>query len=330
MFSIFHDPQIEKILSPPDTPMDWERDLQKLINGDQSLNRHSAGENSIKALQRLMIFLGYSTSAKGSFSIDGGFGRGTNRGLAQFQFEHGLAASTISRKELTYPCQWNNSANLIKAIPDVSLNLQTLEKMAKVAKENIQQNKVNCGSFEEAIFQLNALQNRKMLNCKEINIKYGSLVENAVQEIKTNQGIIIQTEWILAIIRQETAGVIRPKFEQHIFSKRANQNPEKSLEEIRFEAMSFGLGQIMGFNYKNAGAQSAEALYTAPLPEQIKSIGMFMSKLSRSARNALTKKNPTLTDFQAIARAYNGTAYAKNHYDEHLQTWFREFTKIRS
>ena len=53
-----------------------------------TLTRQSAGESAIKAVQRLLIFLGYSTASSGAFLIDGDYGRGTNRGVAQFQFEY--------------------------------------------------------------------------------------------------------------------------------------------------------------------------------------------------------------------------------------------------
>ena len=81
----FEDKQIRRILTlAEDNDDSWKADLQKLINGQVTLDRKTAGENSIKALQRLLVFLGYSTSFRGGYRIDGDFGRGTNRGLAQF------------------------------------------------------------------------------------------------------------------------------------------------------------------------------------------------------------------------------------------------------
>ena len=105
MLALLQDSQIQKIINPPHTPSHWESDLKRLEAGDLTLNRHSAGENSIKALQRLLIFLGYSTSSGGSFSIDGDFGRGTNRALAQFQFDQGIPGSVVgSFKEMFKFC----------------------------------------------------------------------------------------------------------------------------------------------------------------------------------------------------------------------------------
>ena len=92
--------------------------------------------------------------------------------------------------------------------------------------------------------------------------------------------------------------------------------------------MSFGLGQIMGFNYKRVGMKSAKELYTAPLDQQIISIGRFLT-LSWRVRAVVSKMNPTANDFKTVARYYNGSGYAAHHYDESLARWFREFKGIR-
>ncbi len=93
------DERIHKILSLHGDERDWQEDLDRLERGDITLTRRSAGESAIKAVQRLLVFLGYSTASSGAFLIDGDFGRGTNRGVAQFQFEKALNA-TITRRSL--------------------------------------------------------------------------------------------------------------------------------------------------------------------------------------------------------------------------------------
>ncbi len=328
MLTLILDAQIQKILNPPNTTPHWESDLKRLEENDLTLDRRSVGENTISAFQRLLIFLGYSTSSSGAFAIDGDFGRGTNRGLAQFSFEHGLAPTTISRKTLTYDCTWRTARALITSIPEVRLNIQTLQKMLEAAKKAIETNTVNCGDFDEAIFQLNALHSRDFMTCRQINERYGSAAEKAFQAIESSRNITIHPEWILAIIKQETSGVVRPRFEQHKLTKAAKLNPATSLEELRYQSMSFGLGQIMGFNFKRIGAGSAKELYTFPLEQQITSIGRFLTLSSRT-RPAVRKLNPTADDFRAVARYYNGSGFATHHYDESLARWFREFRLLR-
>jgi peptidoglycan hydrolase-like protein with peptidoglycan-binding domain len=328
MLALIKDPQIQQILNPPNVTPHWENDLKRLQEGDLTLTRKSAGENSIRAFQRLLIFLGYSTSSSGAFAIDGDFGRGTNRAVAQFEFEHGLAKPNLTRKILGYACNWRSARKLIKTIPDTRLTLPTLTRMLEVAKENIEKKEVNCGSFEEAIFQLNALYNRNLMDCRKINKKYGTLAEQASKALKDARNIDIQPEWILSIIRQETAGVVRPRFEQHWLTKFNISEPSVDFAELRYRSMSFGLGQVMGFNYKRVGAKSAKELYTAPLEHQIISIARFLT-LSSRVRPVVRKMNPTENDFKAVAKYYNGSGYAAHHYDESLARWFREFKLIR-
>lgn len=167
MIALIHDPQIQQIINPPNTTSFWESDLKRFEDGDVSLDRHTAGENTIRAFQRLLIFLGYSTSSAGAFSIDGDFGRGTNRALAQFEFENGLSKPSFPTKTLTYPCTWRNARSEINVIPDVLLTLHTLEKMLEAAKDAIAKKEVSCGDFNEAIFQLNALHIRNSLDCRK-------------------------------------------------------------------------------------------------------------------------------------------------------------------
>jgi peptidoglycan hydrolase-like protein with peptidoglycan-binding domain len=328
MLALINDPQIQKIINPPNVEPHWESDLKRLRSGDVTLDRRTAGENSIRAFQRLLIFLGYSTSSSGAFSIDGDFGRGTNRALAQFEFEHGLAKPNLNRNKLGYDCNWRSARKLIKIIPDVRLTVPTLEKMLEVAKKAIETKEVNCGSFDEAIFQLNALYNNQLLTCRKINHKYGAIAEKASQALKDARNIDIKPEWILSIIRQETAGVVRPRFEQHWLTKFNKKEPDVDFSELRYRSMSFGLGQIMGFNYNRVGAKSAKELYTAPLEKQIISIARFLT-LSSRVRPVVKKMNPSDNDFKAVAKYYNGSGYASHHYDESLARWFREFKILR-
>ena len=212
MIPAINDERIQQILwIPEDRDETWKSDLQRFEQGDVTLTRRSAGESSIKAVQRLLIFLGYSTSASGAFAIDGDFGRGTNRAVAQFRFEHGLNGR-ISRDTLCYDCTWRNASRNITIIPDVRLTVKTLETMLESTIRAIETNDVMCGSFDEAVFHLNAVQRRSLLSCRQIYERYGERVDQAVARLGDEQGINIQPEWILAIIKQETGGVVRPRF----------------------------------------------------------------------------------------------------------------------
>jgi len=318
------DPRIRRIISHPlDDNDDWRKDLEQFLSGGTQLTRHSAGESAIIAVQRLLIFLGYSTASAGGFLVDGDFGRGTNRGIAQFQVEHGLGRN-IDRATLCYPCKWNTASKLIGTIPDATLTVATLERMATLALERCATGHVMSGNFDDAIFHLNALHKRQFLSSREIIQRYGAHAQSACEKIKDSENISIRAEWVLAIIKQETAGVIRPRFEQHYLSRLNLSHPGETLEELRMRSMSLGLGQIMGENYAAVGAASATQLFTAPIAGQVAFIARFLQKKSAE----IGKKNPTERDFRAVARFYNGPGYEAHRYHETLARWFREFTQL--
>lgn len=326
MLDKLDDPRIQKILTPPRADASgWQQALERFEAGDVRVTRQSVGEPAIKAVQRMLIFLGYSTSSRGGFSIDGDFGRGTNRGVAQFQFEHGLTR-TIDRKTLCYPCTWNTAASDITVIPDTRLTLPTMQKMIATALDNIEKGEVMCGDFDTALFHLNAVHTRSLLNCKQILDRYGSLVNGAVSRLREERDVEIQPEWILAIIKQETAGVVRPRFEQHVLTRKDRKAPDADFTELRFRSMSQGLGQVLGENFKKVGAKSARAMYTSPLDEQVLFVGRFLA----SKRDPVRKRNPSEADFREIARYYNGSGYEKHHYHEGIERWFREFRELRA
>lgn len=61
-----------------------DESIQRVLFSDEDNNEVAA---ELERIQRLLIFLGYPTSTSGVYTIDGDFGRSTNRGVARFQFE---------------------------------------------------------------------------------------------------------------------------------------------------------------------------------------------------------------------------------------------------
>jgi hypothetical protein len=324
MIAGLDDPRIQKILTPPrEDRAGWKEALERFEAGDVKVTRHSVGEPAIKAIQRMLIFLGYSTSFRGSFSIDGDFGRGTNRGVAQFQFEHGLTRK-IDRKTLCYPCTWTTAASSIDAIPDTRLTLATMEKMIQTALERIENNTVMCGDFDAAVSYLNDVHTGTLLSCQQILDRYGTLVDDAVARLSREEGIDIRPEWILAVIKQETGGIVRPRFEQHLLTRYEGKKPDADFTELRFRAMSQGLGQVLGENFRKVGAESALAMYTSPLDEQV----LFVARYLAGRPEPIRKVRPSGEDFRTIAKYYNGSGYEKHRYHECIERWFREFRQL--
>ena len=88
--------------------------------------------------------------------------------------------------------------------------------------------------------------------------------------------------------------------------------------------MSMGLGQVMGFNYKRVGAESASHLYTAPVREQVAFVARFLGPKA----STLSMANPGDRQFREIARYYNGSGYEAHRYHEKLARWFKEFSLL--
>jgi hypothetical protein len=323
MLDALNDPRILQILSPDGDPAPWREDLERFLGGDETLTRRSAGEGGIRALQRLLVFLGYSTAASGACLVDGDFGRGTNRGVAQFQFERGLTG-TVDRQTLCYPCSVQNARLRIGAIPDVELDVDTLEAMLETALAAIEAGKLTFGRFDDALFHLNALHARRLLTCRQILERYGENVRAAIQRIRHEHDVAIQSAWVLAIIKQETGGVVRPRFEQHKLSRLNLDHPQEDLAELRHQSMSIGLGQIMGFNSQRVGASSARAMLNSPAEEQV----LYVARFLLPKRSQVGKGRPDEADFRSVARFYNGPSYESHFYHEGLARWFREFRAL--
>lgn len=95
--------------------------------------------------------------------------------------------------------------------------------------------------------------------------------------------------------------------------------------EVAHQSASFGAFQIMGFNYKLCGYDSAKEMSDAyhfnPENEQIRGFIEFVKNSSKGRLwEALEKRN-----FKEVARLYNGSAYKKNNYDAKLQVAYLSY-----
>ena len=53
------DKRVKRIIThPEDDTAVWRADLERFLSGDNTLTRKSAGESGIRAIQRLLIFVG--------------------------------------------------------------------------------------------------------------------------------------------------------------------------------------------------------------------------------------------------------------------------------
>lgn len=94
----------------------------------------------------------------------------------------------------------------------------------------------------------------------------------------------------------------------------ADENLQQVIRECALKACSWGLGQIMGFNYKLAGFDNLQAFINAMYQDEKAQLQAMINFL-KSAGLEKAMKNK---DWRAIARGYNGVAYAKFDYHNKL------------
>lgn len=97
--------------------------------------------------------------------------------------------------------------------------------------------------------------------------------------------------------------------EQTRLSKAAKLNREAAMKSA-----SFGLFQIMGFNYEKCGCKSIQEFINRMCASEQDQLELFLEFVENSGLiKALQTKNWAL-----FAHSYNGPAYKQNRYDEKL------------
>ncbi len=88
---------------------------------------------------------------------------------------------------------------------------------------------------------------------------------------------------------------------------------------------SWGMFQIMGFNYASCEEKSVESFVSAMCESERKQLILSGRFIRRSGMlDALQKK-----DWAEFARRYNGPSYSQNHYDDKLAKAYVKFTSKR-
>jgi len=117
-----------------------------------------------------------------------------------------------------------------------------------------------------------------------------------------------------------SAGLAYPKWGERPYPKTSDGVYDEVVRACAFDrdaalrSTSWGLGQIMGDNYKLAGYASVEDMVDAAMTSeylQLKQMLLFLK--NGGILEDLKNKN-----WASFARKYNGPAYAQNRYDEKL------------
>ena len=170
---------------------------------------------------------------------------------------------------------------------------------------------------------------------------------NGMNAICASLGIAEAEVWAVLTVEASSLGFLkdrRPKilFERHKFHKFtmgkhdagnpdiSNINPggyvggsgeyprlQKAIvldENAALQSASWGIGQVMGFNFKKVGFSDVNSMVTDMVKsenEQLLAMANFIK--DKNLDSALRSQN-----WEAFARGYNGSGFKKNKYDEKL------------
>lgn len=95
--------------------------------------------------------------------------------------------------------------------------------------------------------------------------------------------------------------------------------------ELALQSASWGLGQIMGFNYKAAGFATAAAMVTAFADDEDQHLEAMIRFIKSNKLDDELRRH----DWAGFARGYNGPGFAKNGYDRKLKAAFDRWQKIK-
>ena len=105
------------------------------------------------------------------------------------------------------------------------------------------------------------------------------------------------------------------------------EKAKKLDEEAAFQSISYGAFQIMGYNYKDAGFNTAkdfgETMFGATIDDMFGIFATFITaKTNRMTLNALIEHN-----WAEFARLYNGPDFKKNQYDTKMRDNYLKYEK---
>ena len=96
-------------------------------------------------------------------------------------------------------------------------------------------------------------------------------------------------------------------------------------ETAALKSASYGLGQILGENYKAAGYATVQDMVTAFAADEENQLSAAVNFIKANHLDDELRRH----DWAGFARGYNGQGYARNKYDVKLAESFRKWSRIK-
>lgn len=254
-------------------------------------------------------------------------------------------------EEVTFLQRALNELLGLELKPDGHFGKLTEEALRTFQKKN--KLKID-GLYSDECFNLiNPLINKKYLRAKDIKDganKFGLPVSmmKAFREVEARgQGFLPDGRTIILFERHKFYGYILAKFGEAKANELKRRAPnvcnnerggylgyaaeykrlEKAIsfdEESALKSASYGLFQIMGFNYKAAGYTNVKAYVQAMAVSEKNHLSAVLNfiRADKKLFTAIVTHN-----YQKTAELYNGSGYAVNQYDKKLKDADNKYSK---
>ncbi|MFV0362186.1 MAG: N-acetylmuramidase domain-containing protein [Suipraeoptans sp.] len=269
--------------------------------------RKGASGQEVSMLQNLLKDKGYPVSTDGIFGVQ------THVSVCQFQKQSNLATDGIVGAA-TWSALMDNTSK-IKADETGTQSAEPLTtnidfgEAAKVL--NVEEAAIRAVHQVESGGRNGFLPDGRPIILFEGHIFWGQLRKFGIDPDKYVRGNedILYPKWTKAFYKGGAA--------EHDRLKRAMDIDWQAA----LSSASWGMFQIMGFNYKLCGYSSVEEYVAAMESSQHSQFMAFVSFLQNTGMDTPLRK----LDWAAFARQYNGPGYAQNNYDKKLAEAYHKF-----
>lgn len=128
--------------------------------------------------------------------------------------------------------------------------------------------------------------------------------------------------------RAQKAGLAYSRWKPGAYPKDSYPRLEAAMKinpDAALRSCSWGLGQIMGFNCKNAGYATAADMVMDFLDDEETHLNAMVTFIQTAKLDRFLRSR----DWAGFARGYNGAGFAKNGYDKKLAAAYAKWQKIK-
>lgn len=128
--------------------------------------------------------------------------------------------------------------------------------------------------------------------------------------------------------KAQTVGLAYPKWKPGAYPRDSYPRLEAAMRinpDAALRSCSWGLGQIMGFNCKNAGYATAADMVMDFLDDEETHLDAMVTFIKASHLDGYLRAH----DWAGFARGYNGAGFAQNGYDKKLAAAYAKWQKIK-